>query len=839
MKKFSLFSFVIVLTGALFISLTGRAKAATNYNNVIDDVVFDNANSMSISQINSFLNTFPNSCISPNNGFTAPDVTGYSPATKFQYGGNVDAGTIIYHAAQAYGINPQVLLVTLQKEQGLVVGDGGNVVRNGTDCGALAISAAMGYNCPDTLTLHSYSGFTLYAHNGTPVTSVSNTCVEHEAYVGFSRQVIIAAWQLTFDRHRAEGQNNWYLSKPGWDNSDDLGFCYSGRTAAGGPFYLCPDQNSHATDPFIAHSGQYPIDDIIVTIANGGTAAFYNYTPHKHGQDLFTNTFNSWFGSTHASGRAWQYVGQAVYADPARTKPVNQAILSPSTTYYLKLVIRNMGDVSWQQGKVNLGTSNPGDRNSAFCDSSWLSCNRAATLQEASVAPGALGTFEFSVKTPASIGTYNEHFTPLIEGQYWMEDKGQFWGLSVKPPTYSWQLTGQAVYADAGRTKSVNPTVLAPNTTYYARIKARNSGNATWTNSGGNPVRLATANPGDRTSTFCDNSWLSCNRPATTAESTVAPGEIGTFEFSMKTPPTSGNYKEYFGAVVEGRAWLNDLGLYLPMYVKPPTYSWQWYWQDAYTDSSKTTHANLSQTANNSRIYLMLQARNTGNTTWTNSGGNPVNLATASPPDRSSIFHDSSWLSGNRAARLKEASVAPGDIGTFEFWVTAPYKTDGTVLNEYFRPVVEGKAWMNDLGQFWKFTMQSTDYAWSFVGQGAYTNSTRTTAATLSNTSVNTTYYLRLQAKNVGGKTWQKGTLNLGTSNPPDRISSFKDSSWLSGNRAATLKETSVAPGQTGTFEFSVKTPAVPGDYSEYFQPVNEGVTWLNDLGQFWEFITH
>lgn len=294
---------VLVITALLFAGMglmPGLAAASTNYNDLIDDPVFDNAYSMNAGQIDAFLNTFPNSCISTHNGFSAPDPIGYSPSTSFQYGGDVSAGTVISHAAQAYGISPQVIIATLQKEQGLVVGDGGNVTRNGTDCGALAISASMGYNCPDTQVLTSYSGFELYSHNGTPVTSVHNTCVEHASYVGFTRQVIIATWQLTFDRHRSEGQNNWYVNKPNWDNSDDLNLCYSGRDVAGGPYYLCPDQDSHASDPYVAHSGQYNIDGTVVTMTNGATAALFNYTPHLHGQDLFTYFFTSWFGSPYS-----------------------------------------------------------------------------------------------------------------------------------------------------------------------------------------------------------------------------------------------------------------------------------------------------------------------------------------------------------------------------------------------------------------------------------------------------------------------------------------------------------------------------------------------------------
>jgi hypothetical protein len=184
----------------------------------------------------------------------------------------------------------------------------------------------MGYNCPDSMKLTSYSGFTLYAHNGVPVTSVTNTCVEHASYVGFSRQVVIAAWQLTFDRHRSEGINNWYVNKPGWDNSDDLNFCYSQRTIAGGPFYLCPDKVGHSSDPYIAHSGQYVIDGIVVTIKDGATAALYNYTPHTHGQDLFTNFFTSWFGSLRAYAGS-KPSSQSSYANSPCSIPIPSGLV--------------------------------------------------------------------------------------------------------------------------------------------------------------------------------------------------------------------------------------------------------------------------------------------------------------------------------------------------------------------------------------------------------------------------------------------------------------------------------------------------------------------------------
>lgn len=337
MKKLSIYLLVLGLITSLLVPVSS-VSAAINYNDLMDDAIFNNSNSMGAAQIDAFLNTFPSSCISTNNGFSAPAPTGYSPSTGFTFGGNVSAGTVIYDASQAYGINPQVIITMLEAQEGLVTGSGANIVRNpsnSTDCGALAISSAMGYNCPDNLVLSSYSGITLYAHNGVDVTSVSDTCVQHAAYVGFSQQIIIAAWQLTFDQHRSEGQNNWYVNTPDWNNSDDLNFCYSQRTIDGGPFYLCPDNVGHTNDPFVFHSGQYVISGSVVTIQNGATAAFYNYTPSLSGQVTYNTLFESWFGNVYSENSGLSLYARSPCNIPSYTSAYVGRLYQPDAGDYL------------------------------------------------------------------------------------------------------------------------------------------------------------------------------------------------------------------------------------------------------------------------------------------------------------------------------------------------------------------------------------------------------------------------------------------------------------------------------------------------------------------------
>lgn len=282
LKRYIVFFALILSCAFLALSSTPALALSVDFNNLIDDPVFD-AQAMTAPQVDSFLNSFPNSCISSNHGFRAPDPTGYSPTTGFTYGANTTAGKVISDAASAYGLNPQVLLATLQKEQSLVTGSSG--------CSTLAYAGALGYGCPDGGTTHNYSGVNLYTLNGREVTSVNGTCVGSALDVGFSQQIIHATWLLKFDEERSEGKVTWAVIKGNWDNSDDLSTCYDPGFMTQGTFQRCP------SGPAAPFDGFATIDGVSIHMDNGATAALYDYTPHKSGNSNFDTIFTTWFGS--------------------------------------------------------------------------------------------------------------------------------------------------------------------------------------------------------------------------------------------------------------------------------------------------------------------------------------------------------------------------------------------------------------------------------------------------------------------------------------------------------------------------------------------------------------
>lgn len=268
-----------------------KVSAAFNQNNIISDTMFENSGTMMAGDIDAFLNRYPNSCISPNSGFEARVPSGYSPSPSvFTFGDFASAGSVIATAAQVYGINPQVLLATLQKEQSIVQGST-NFCNNGDEN---KYAAAMGYGCPDSGSTYNWSGVSLYRRNGVEHTSTGSTCVNTIAQSGFSQQVIRAAWVLKFNEQRSEGNISWAIIRDSWNNSDDPGICYRGPMTQGYRKQCSSDQAPTYWD------GYTTIDGSSVHMDTGATASLYRYTPHFHGNQNFVSIFEGWFGSTQA-----------------------------------------------------------------------------------------------------------------------------------------------------------------------------------------------------------------------------------------------------------------------------------------------------------------------------------------------------------------------------------------------------------------------------------------------------------------------------------------------------------------------------------------------------------
>jgi hypothetical protein len=680
MKKLALLIFLPLLILAGFL-LKSHSAYAFNANDLIGDGVFDNVNSMSASAIDSWLNTyFPNSCISTNNGFSAPDPTGYSPnPSQFFYSSTaVSAGTVIYDAAQAYGINPQVLLATLQKEESLIDG--------GAGCATWQYASAVGYGCTDSGTnTHNYSypggGLVtpLYYINGSPVNSISGSCVNSGPKAGFSEQVIHAAWLLEFSRHKSEGDTGWAIIKGNWNNCDDNNTCpaswnipasdacYSGFMTQG-TFKRCPTDTSA-----IYYDGYATIDGSSVHMDNGATASLYVYTPHFSGNQSFDNLFTSWFGPLDVQ-YSWS-IQSLTYS--TGTNSFGNGVAGTVT-----LKATNNSTVPWYNygnTPVRLGTWTPG-RVSPLYSPGWLSNTRPANMTESQVDPGGTATFTFPVNVN-NLGTYVEALNLVVENSQWMPWTGLSPTINIKP-AYQWQVSSVSYGAGTG--------LMVPGTTQQITVVAENIGFTTWSNSSGPPIRLGTWQPGRQSSVAYN--WLSSIRATQLSESSVAPGQTGTFQFSVRVPST-GIFYERMNLVAEGQAWFNDAGLTL--YLEGGTYSWKPLWSSYSTGSNANLPRGTSMT-------VTVKVQNTGNIPWTNTSSNSypweVRFATDNPENRGSFLYDPSWISDIRPAALQESIVQPGQQGTFVFKANIPNNAILGEHYEYFSLVAEGIAWFNHPG---------------------------------------------------------------------------------------------------------------------------------------------
>jgi len=683
MKKLNFILLFVLVAGATFLLSNQKSLAVSASDwkpgRIIDDVVFQNKQAMTVQQIQQFLDSKVPTCDrwgtlpmwsggptraqwSADNGrdlapYTCLKEYVENPSTKANNGadptisvpGGLSAAQLIYNASQVQNINPQVYLVLLQKEQSLVTDDWPY---------AKQFERATGNNCPDTAPCDP-------------------------AYAWLSTQVNNAGAQFNY----YVTHFNQYNYAPGWNN-----ILYNPNTA-------CGRQS--------------------VYIENAFTAALYIYTPYvpnqaalnnmygtgdgcsAYGNRNFWRLFNDWFGSSLAPNYSWTMTEQYAYTDQTKTVPANLTTLLPGQRVYVGFKAKNTGNTTWSNTGSNptrVGMTRPYDRNSEFFDSSWLGQNRPTTLKESQVSSGEIGTFEYWMTAPSSPGVRLEYFSLLTEGVAWFNDPALNFYTKTVVPVYTWQLAGQYAFNDQTLTIPKSLVNLEPGERVYMGVQALNTGNTTWTRDGANPVHIGISNPYDRYSPYFDSTWIGQNRPGRLKEQSVSPGQIGTFEFWMTAPYSkSGVILEYLNLVVEGRTWMNNIGLNFYTSVKAPSLAWNVIEQYAYTDESKNSVVNLFALQPGQRVYVGVKALNSSNITWKNASRNPVRLATTRQRNRASLFCDlSSWINCSRPSTHLETDVPPGQIGTFEFWMTAPH-TSG-VSQEYYSLVSEGYEWFNDPG---------------------------------------------------------------------------------------------------------------------------------------------
>jgi len=256
---------LLVATGLVSSVTSAQALSGADFDPgyIISDQVFFNGGAMNEGQVQQFLDAQIGSCTNSNcmnvKRTDTASRAGDAMCGPYQGAASEPVARIIVKVGAACGINPQVLLVTLQKEQGLI---SGSAARGPSDA---RVERAMGYACPDT------------ANGGCDPT-----------YAGVYNQIYRAAWQFKRYANPAGTSNYFQQYAPG-----------ANRAIQYNPNAACGSQT--------------------VFVRNQATANLYYYTPYTpnaaalanlngtgdgcsaYGNRNFWVYFNSWFGSPTGS----------------------------------------------------------------------------------------------------------------------------------------------------------------------------------------------------------------------------------------------------------------------------------------------------------------------------------------------------------------------------------------------------------------------------------------------------------------------------------------------------------------------------------------------------------
>jgi uncharacterized protein with LGFP repeats len=268
MKKFLIG--LILACAALTFAPHTSAASGFNAGRIIDDSVFTNKSTMSVDAIQSFLNSKVTACDtngnqqSEMNNSGVPDYNGNGSIQRWEWGkykynqttfpclrdykqDGVSAAQLIYNAAQTYSINPQVLIVLLQKEQGLV-----------TDTWPLNVQyrSATGYGCPDTAACDS-------------------------KYYGLKNQI---DWASKMFRAILDNSPNWYTPYVLGNNYIQ----YNPNSSCGGSTVNIQNRSTQALYNYTPYQPNQAALDAGWGTANCG--AYGNRNFHLY--------FTSWFGSS-------------------------------------------------------------------------------------------------------------------------------------------------------------------------------------------------------------------------------------------------------------------------------------------------------------------------------------------------------------------------------------------------------------------------------------------------------------------------------------------------------------------------------------------------------------
>ncbi|MFA6493378.1 MAG: hypothetical protein WCV58_04525 [Patescibacteria group bacterium] len=340
---------------------TGQAQAAYSSGYIISDAEFTNWSILDENGIQAFLNT-----------------KGGTRLRTFSENGR-SAAKIIADAARSNGINPFVILATIQKEESLVESNYNFDFR---------VNWAMGYAICDSCSLDDPNVV---------------------KYRGFTNQIDYATWQFKYNySHYAANGSDWNVGKTMIIDGTAVRF---GSKATSSLYRYTP--HLHGNENFYNIYNSYKSFRYASKYIKGTAKTAATKSAAAANKLKIVNSKNK-AGQPATGGTSYeaQYV----------TK-VGASNLRPGQKLTIYAYLKNTGTTTWTNSGANpvyLGNSGPQDRSSAFTGG-----NTRWRMLSKTVLPGRVAVFSTQITAPAA-GSYTEKFRPVAEGVTWFGDEATF-----------------------------------------------------------------------------------------------------------------------------------------------------------------------------------------------------------------------------------------------------------------------------------------------------------------------------------------------------------------------------------------------------------------------------
>ncbi|MCA9328255.1 hypothetical protein KC959_00645, partial [Candidatus Saccharibacteria bacterium] len=371
-KKVSIFLVTLVAvfsTASITRVVRSSALSGSEFqaSNIIDDAIFFNSQSMGVDQIQAFLNSKVPVCdtngsqpiygttraaYGASQGHPAPytclkDYTQTIPSLVNSgsdlCGGTISAGTksaaqIIYDVSRICGINPQVLIVLLQKEQSLITDEWPWDTQ---------YRSATGYGCPDTAPCDSQ-------------------------YYGFFNQVYQAA--KAFRRYEANPDSYNYKA-----NRNNFIYYHPSLGSCEGTNVFIQNQ---ATANLYIYTPYQPNNAALNNLYGTGDGC------SSYGNRNFWRMFNDWFGSTIAPNGGIQLASSLAVSFPGSTIEQGELVTA-------SFDVTNNSDIYINAGKLGVCGRMDNKWYDFGTDYVYLNGNQTKTITKSKVinTPGKLDLF--------------------------------------------------------------------------------------------------------------------------------------------------------------------------------------------------------------------------------------------------------------------------------------------------------------------------------------------------------------------------------------------------------------------------------------------------------------